>query len=245
MVYEASPPKRRIHWIAVIILLIAFAFVLLSGFSKVRYGEPLYTCYRQMHVLAKGIIAYRNEHGHYPPPYILDSTGKPMHSWRILILPYIAEAELYDKYDFDEPWDGPNNSRLASSMPAVFHCPGNSWSGSDSTTSYLAVIGNDTAWNPDANVSIDDIADGAQDTVLLAEYARSDIHWMEPRDVSIDDTVGENSYFPASHHDDGDWVIAYADGYVEVIDDLPLEVFRAMLTVAGGESIDPTRIKHR
>ena len=40
-----------------------------------------------------------------------------MHSWRVLLLPYLDQLELYNAYRFDEPWDGPNNRLLADRMP--------------------------------------------------------------------------------------------------------------------------------
>ena len=38
---------------------------------------------------------YHDEHGSFPPAYIADASGKPMHSWRVLILPYLDEKGLY------------------------------------------------------------------------------------------------------------------------------------------------------
>ena len=61
---------------------------------------------------------------HVPPAYFADESGKPLHSWRVLILPFLDEGALYKQYDFSEPWDGPNNSRLLARMPRVWpHCP--------------------------------------------------------------------------------------------------------------------------
>src|SRR5262245_23624397 len=50
----------------------------------------------------------------FPPAYLADAAGRPAHSWRVLLLPYLGYEELYKQYDFNEPWDGPNNSRLHS-----------------------------------------------------------------------------------------------------------------------------------
>lgn len=46
-----------------------------------------------------------------------------MHSWRVLILPYIGEDALYNTYKFDEPWDGPNNIKLLNQIPRLYACP--------------------------------------------------------------------------------------------------------------------------
>ena len=54
---------------------------------------------------------YHADYGSFPPVYIADSDGRPIHSWRALVLPYIS-PELAARYSFDEPWNGPNNSKL-------------------------------------------------------------------------------------------------------------------------------------
>ena len=47
-----------------------------------------------------------------------------MHSWRVLILPYLDRPDLYAEYRFDEPWDGPNNIKLLQTMPKTYELPG-------------------------------------------------------------------------------------------------------------------------
>ena len=69
------------------------------------------------------ILTYQSAYGHFPPAYIADENGTPMHSWRVLILPFLEQRALYDQYDFDEPWNGPNNLKLANKMPYSFADP--------------------------------------------------------------------------------------------------------------------------
>ena len=83
---------------------------------------------------------YHQDHGSFPPAYITDKAGKPMHSWHILLLPYIGAKELYSRYKFDEPWNSTSNSRLARLMPEVYRCPSDPDAG-DAITNYVAVVG--------------------------------------------------------------------------------------------------------
>ena len=70
-----------------------------------------------------------------------------MHSWRVLILPCLQELALYDQYDFNEPWDGPNNHKLAGQIPSMYRCPSsNSPVGASLATKYLAIVGSKTIW---------------------------------------------------------------------------------------------------
>ena len=78
---------------------------------------------------------YEDEHGCFPPAYVADASGRPMHSWRVLILPYLDQQQLYDQYDFSEPWNGPNNQQLGPpSWPGTAQlCPGAALKPADST----------------------------------------------------------------------------------------------------------------
>ena len=49
--------------------------------------------------------------------------GKPLLSWRVLILPFLDQQALYDQFHLDEPWDSPHNRTLIAKMPAIFRCP--------------------------------------------------------------------------------------------------------------------------
>ena len=46
--------------------------------------------------------------------------GSPGLSWRVHILPFIEEAELYEQFRLDEPWDSPHNKKLIAKIPNVF-----------------------------------------------------------------------------------------------------------------------------
>ena len=44
-----------------------------------------------------------------PPLYTVDEEGNPLHSWRVLILPFIGQQALYQQINLDEPWDSEHN----------------------------------------------------------------------------------------------------------------------------------------
>lgn len=87
--------------------------------------------------------------GRFPPAYVYGPDGKRWHSWRVLILPYLGEYEIYRDYRFDEPWNGPSNIKLASKMPKSFFCPSSSRLGAIGFTSYFAIAGPGTAFPDD------------------------------------------------------------------------------------------------
>src|SRR4051794_12070960 len=63
---------------------------------------------------------YHEQHGRLPPAVVHGDDGKPLLSWRVLLLPYIEQGELFKKFRLDEPWDSPHNSRLLPEMPRTF-----------------------------------------------------------------------------------------------------------------------------
>ena len=73
-------------------------------------------------------IAAHNLHetyGQLPPDAISDAkTGRPLLSWRVAILPFIEQGDLYKQFKLNEPWDSPHNIALLDKMPAKFEVAG-------------------------------------------------------------------------------------------------------------------------
>jgi hypothetical protein len=81
--------------------------------------------------IALAMLIYERDHGTLPPAYSVDEAGRPLHSWRVLLLPYLGHQTLQDKIRLDEPWDSPNNLPLLAEMPDVYSSVGDA---ADSTT---------------------------------------------------------------------------------------------------------------
>ena len=93
---------------------------------------------------------YYREYGSYPPAYIADKSGTPMHSWRVLILPFFEDEKvqrLYEQYDLSQPWDSDVNRKLLQQRPFVYDCPGSDMRGS--VTAFAAMVGDGCFFNGD------------------------------------------------------------------------------------------------
>lgn len=163
-----------------------------------------------------------------------------MHSWRVLLLPYLQEQELFDRYDFTQPWNSEKNLRLATEMPSIYAFHGEYKRGTV-TTNYLAVIGETTVWPGVSTRTTDDVTDEQSATILLVENMGENVHWMEPRDLHLDsmsfqvnDPKGVSSKYLAPA------VVMLDDSLRRLTDGLPEDVFSALLTVNGGERLAPT-----
>ena len=161
---------------------------LLPAVSRARETARRMSCLYNLKQIALALHNYESDYGRFPPACITDDQGQPLHSWRVLLLPYLEGSVLYEAYDFNEPWDGPNNRKLADVALRTFSCPVEA-DKPVTTTSYVAVVGPHTAW-PGAQPSrFDDFTDGTSNTLLVVEVKGSGIHWMEPRDLHVVQTA--------------------------------------------------------
>jgi hypothetical protein len=55
-----------------------------------------------------------------PPPNNQQRRPQPFLSWRVLILPFLEQQELYNQFKLDEPWDSEHNKKLLVKMPKIY-----------------------------------------------------------------------------------------------------------------------------
>ncbi|MEM7313616.1 MAG: DUF1559 domain-containing protein, partial [Planctomycetota bacterium] len=64
-------------------------------------------CHSNLTRIGQAMSQYVKEKGHYPPAYVTDDNGKPLYSWRVLLLPYLGEDRLHTQFDLTKAWDDP------------------------------------------------------------------------------------------------------------------------------------------
>jgi len=165
------------------------AALLLPAVGAARGAARRAQCTNQLKQIGLAMYNYHDTYKCFPPAVITDEDGKPMRSWRVAILPFVEQAPLYDQYDFSEPWDGPNNRALESMFPDTYRCPSDTASG-PLNAGYVMIVGKGTlGGEPNEAVNIARVMDGTANTILAIEVAGSDIHWMEPRDLTVEEAV--------------------------------------------------------
>jgi hypothetical protein len=195
---EEQPKRRSVfRWIAVLVAgVLCFVAVGLCFWHAVQSArEAAYraSCTGQMKMFGLALHNYHDVHGCFPPAYFADAEGRPAHTWRVLLLPAQEDRPLYDRYRFDEAWNGPHNRAMAeglsigmSGIVPMYHCPTDRDSG-PFDTSFVVIVGDEAAFPGAATRRFKDFADGSTNTVIMAEMSESGIHWMEPRDLEFDD----------------------------------------------------------
>ena len=167
---------------------VAILVVMLLPSGSTNSSAPRWArCMNNMRQCMLAMLNYKSAHQHFLPAWTEDDQGKPMHSWRVLILPFIEEQNLYDQYRLDEPWDSPHNARLANRMPPVYQCP----SAPDSTTqtTYKLISDHEAFFDGNTKRSLKDAFDGPESTVVLIEDSENPVNWMEPDGISIEEAV--------------------------------------------------------
>lgn len=146
--------------------------------------------------------------------------------------------DVYEAYRFDEPWNGPNNSKLSSEFSKQFRRPEDNRPGK-STTSFVAVVGPETPFPGASSVRREDVSDGTE-TIMFVEINDSNINWLEPRDLQFDrmsfqvnDPKGTGLGTP---YRTGPRVALLNGAVINVRSESPQNL-RAMITANGGETV--------
>jgi hypothetical protein len=247
-------PRVRI---SILGLMIAVALVgALTGLSarSVRNATDEATCQQNLRTIGLALHSYHASHGCLPPAYTTDALGKPLHSWRVLILPFAGEDALYREVRLDEPWNSPHNTRLKARMPSFLGCPAYT---DGSHTSYAVVVGPETVFPEDVKIEMSQITDGTANTIGVVELGGRGIPWMDPRDLRLFASSGslqgpawrnfQQNAIADLHRQGlagrdqhpGGWHCLYMDGSVLARRRPAPSVFYAHLTMTGAEFCNP------
>ncbi|QDS91372.1 hypothetical protein FF011L_01010 [Roseimaritima multifibrata] len=184
------------------------------------------------------LLAMHNYHStfnHLPDAAVKDKDGKPLLSWRVSILPFIGENELYEQFHMDEPWDSEHNLPLSKKMPAIYRHP--SLKTEENETVYQVAVGDGLLFNDQKPTRFRDILDGTSNTILLTETdAEHAVNWAKPEDspIDMDDPKGHLNIMPG-----GVFQVGFADGSVQAISELvDPNMLKAMFTRDGREVIN-------
>jgi prepilin-type processing-associated H-X9-DG protein len=194
-------------------------------------------CVNNLKQIALAMHNYHDRHRSFPPAYTVDKSGKPLLSWRVLILPFIEQDALYREFHLDEPWDSPHNRTLIDRMPETYRCPMSSAKRADlGKTAYLTPRGKSTVFPGSEGVKIQSITDGTSNTIFVVDASNDRaVVWTKPDDWDVEPALDLKGVF--GHHPSGT-NFAFADGWVRFIKDkVDPKVLEKLLTRDGGEVI--------
>jgi Protein of unknown function (DUF1559) len=160
-----------------------------------------------------------------------DGTSKL--SWRVHLLPYLGEIELYQKFKLDEAWDSPHNKPLAAQLPMCYRMAALQAAG---YTTVLAPSGKDTVLGSKDVVSFGNIVDGTSNTVFLVEVKPENaVPWTKPQDYDYDP---KNPLAGILVDADGKFAIGIGDGSARMIgNNLPVEMYDYLFRKSDGNAV--------
>lgn len=193
--------------------LLAVASIALPAIQKTREAASRAQSMNNMKQLALAMHMYAADHkDHFPPAVVMGPDGKTPHSWRIEILPYLEQQNLYHAYKMNEPWDSPDNKKISETRVATFGL------GDDegkNHSDYYVLTGKGTVFSGKEGMKVQDITGGTSNTILIVE-AKRDIPWTKPEDIEFDPDKAPPKL---GGHFAGGFIAAFADGSVRFIND--------------------------
>ncbi|VTS07113.1 DUF1559 family PulG-like putative transporter [Tuwongella immobilis] len=183
-------------------------------------------------------LAYHSFHDVYgvAASNLTDKAGKPLLSWRVLMLPYLEQQALYNQFKLDEPWDSPNNKPLIEKMPEIFASPGVP----NGKTIIQRPTGKSLGLDPTKpRLSLRDFTDGTSNTILLVEMPKDQaVIWTKPDDWTPTGNDWLTGFLKG--RPDSRIVIGMTDGSVRRLPSKSFtnDILKAMLTRNGGEVVD-------
>jgi hypothetical protein len=225
-----------------LLLLPAFLVAVLAAAPTASADEPtrreLQTSSNNLKQIALSFHNFHDSYG-FLPTDIVDKSGKPLLSWRVAILPFIEQVDLYKSFKMDEPWDGPNNKKLIEKMPKIY-APVRV-QGKAGETYYQVFYGDKAPFGPKVKkLKITDITDGTSNTGMVFE-AGEPVIWSKPADLPFD----VNKPLPKlGGLFDGDFHVALFDGSVMLMKKNPDEkLLKNFIMPADENPIDISKLR--
>ena len=213
--------------------------LLLPAVQKVRAAANRSTSSNNLKQMALAMHNFNDAMVQVPNNLTDKKSGKPLLSWRVAILPYLEQGDLYNQFKLDEPWDSEHNLKLAKIAVKTYSQPGvepTRDSQGNGLTPYQGLAGPSTLFEPGKKIRFNEITDGMSNTILFVE-AKNQVIWTKPEDVPFDpkrDLPPTVTLFGGLTP--GGFNAAFADGSVRFIaDTVDRKTIKAMITRNGNE----------
>lgn len=162
-------------------------------------------------------IAMHNFHDTYNqfPPLEQPNRQNSKFSWRVHLLPYIEQAQLYNQFKLDEPWDSEHNLKVAEKMPETYMSFGSPELFAEGKTRFVRPVGKGLPGSVEGRLHFASILDGTSNTIMFVEApADKAVFWTKPDDLEID---MDNPIGTLANPDGESFSAAFYDGSVKTI----------------------------
>ena len=162
------------------------SLVLWSG-QSVRVTGPRFISSCNLKQIGLAFHNYHAIHKRLPQAAICNADGRPLLSWRVALLPYLEEEELYRAFHLDEPWDSLHNIKLLERMPRVYQTPHRTDFSEESHSTFFQVfVGPGTPFEKGKIVNFNESFSRGTSAIILVADAASPVPWTKPDDLAFD-----------------------------------------------------------
>ncbi len=224
----------------IVFALLMFLLLPLGRRGGAREAARRTQCKNNLKQIGLALHNYHDAYGSFPPAYTVDSDGRPLHSWRTLILPFLEEQALYSSIDLSKPWDDLVNrtafeKRSEDSQLGHLRCP--LLDDRPGFTTFVAVADEDCAFHGSTSRRISEIKDGTSETLMVIETSEDRaVPWMAPLDADPQMVLGLTADSELSHAAGVQGL--FADGSVPFISaGLSSSVRSALMTIDGDDNV--------
>lgn len=221
------------------ILGVLLALLLPAAQRRVPQSARRFQCKHNLKQIGLALHNYHDTFQAFPPAYTVDENGKPLHSWRTLILPFLDQQALYEKIDLSKPWDDTANEAAFKTNISGYQCPSSPADVSSTHTTYMAVVTANSCLRPTEPRLMSEITDDHGKTIMVIEVDTDQaVHWMSPKDASESLVLGVGP--KTKHAHSGGCQALFVDGSVRFLGEgSPATDRLAMISIAGNEPIEP------
>jgi hypothetical protein len=211
---------------------VAVGAIAAEGVRKVREAAARAQSQNNLKQIGIAMHNYLDKNGTFPAQAIYDKDGKALLSWRVMLLPYLDQEELYKQFKLDEAWDSPHNKKLLAKIPKTYQAPAAKPKHPFGTI-YQGFAGKDAFFDGKKGIGIAEIPDGTSNTIMVVEAAK-DVPWTKPEDIPFDPDKALPKM--AKMYSNGGFNAGLCDGSVRFISSSITEVtLKAAITRNGGE----------
>ncbi|QDU26472.1 hypothetical protein ETAA8_15500 [Anatilimnocola aggregata] len=209
--WRAQRPAFTLVELLVVIAMIGMLMaLLLPAVQQAREAGRRSQCSNNLRQLALGLQNYHSAYNCFPPSYIANTKhasrdpqtfdGPSGFAWGALLLPFVEQQAVHDKFDFNQPCWSTANAATAQTKLKVFYCPSatgnpdafNVKSSSGTTlakfgrSDFVASVGMEEPWGftledwtsvadgplyRNSPTRAADVTDGLSNTVFLGEHS--------------------------------------------------------------------------